>query len=89
MGLGQIAVQGGLYNEPAHDAQFDAATAHPVTMDGPTINWGGPLGGISLAGTVVSTVAKSTEDGTFSGFDIMLQNAESGNFQTVTCYAPE
>jgi hypothetical protein len=88
MNLGQIAVQGGLYNEPAHDARFDAATAHPFTMEGPTIIWGGPLGGLSGVGTIVSTAAKGEADGTFSGFDVMIEMSESGSFQTVSCYAP-
>ena len=34
------------------------------------------------------TIVKGDADGTVSGFDVMLQNNESGNFQTVTCYAP-
>jgi hypothetical protein len=88
MNLGQIPIMGDRYNEPALDAQFDEASAYAYTMDGPTITWGGPLGGISLAGTVVSTVAKGSEDGTLDGFDITIQNVDSGNFQTITCYAP-
>ena len=88
MNLGQIEMTANEYRGPAHDGAFEDGP-YPYTMDGPTITWGGPLGGITLAGTVVSAVAKGAEDGTLSGFDIMLQNADSGNFQTVSCYAPE
>jgi hypothetical protein len=86
MNLGQIAILGDAYSGPAFDNAF--GEAHTYTTDGPTITWGGPLGGISEAGTIVSTVIKGEADGTLTGFDIMLQNADSGNFQTVSCYAP-
>ena len=88
MNLGQIDMTGNEYRGPAHDGAFEDGP-YPYTMDGPTITWGGPLGGITLAGDVVSTVAKGEPDGSFSGFDITLQNADSGNFQSVSCYAPE
>jgi hypothetical protein len=86
MNLGQIAIQDSAYSGPAFDGNFEGA--YPLTVDGPTITWGGPLGGISATGPVVSTVVKGQEDGSVSGFDIMIQNSESGNFQTITCYAP-
>ena len=87
MNLGQIAMKGDRYRGPAFDGAYEGPS-YAYSMDGPTITWGGPLGGISLAGTVVSTVAKGGADGTLTGFDITIQNADSGNFQTVTCYAP-
>ena len=87
MNLGQIAIKGDKYRGPVHGADFDGASL-PFRMDGPTITWGGPVGGITAAGTIVSTIVKGGADGTISGFDIMLQSNQSGNFQTVTCYAP-
>jgi len=86
MNLGQIAIQGGAYSGPASDGNFEGA--YPLTIDGPTIIWGGPLGGVSATGPIVSTMIKGQADGAVSGFDITLQSNESGNFQTVTCYAP-
>lgn len=47
------------------------------------ILWGGPLGGISEAGTVVSSVIVELGNGR-RGFDIVLQNP-SGNFQSINC----
>ena len=87
MNLGQIEMVGGQYRGPALDAAFEDPP-QPFTTDGPTITWGGTLGGISAAGTIVSTVVKGHDDGTVSGFDITIQNSDSGNFQTITCYAP-
>lgn len=87
MNLGQIEMAGGQYRGPALDADFQEAP-QPYTTDGPTITWGGTLGGISASGPIVSTVVKGDADGTISGFDIMIQSNESGNFQTITCYAP-
>jgi hypothetical protein len=86
MNLGQIEVAGSQHRGPAFDGAFEGPS-HPVTMDGPAITWGGPLGGISLAGTIVSTVAKGEADGTFTGFDVTIQT-EDGDFQTVSCTAP-
>lgn len=85
--LGQIAFKGAKYRGPTLGADFEGPS-QTYRMDGPAITWEGPLGGISLAGTIVSTVVKGEADGTLSGFDITLQSADSGNFQTVTCYAP-
>ena len=79
--LGQILIAGGRYAGPAYDQQFEAD--HPFTTDGPTITWGGPVGGISDAGTIVATVMKDAGGGRI-GFDITIQNG-SGNFQTVSC----
>jgi hypothetical protein len=87
MNLGQIVMKGDKYRGPVHGADFQGASL-PFTTDGPTITWGGPVGGITAAGTIVSTVVKGDADGTISGFDISLQSNQSGNFQTVTCYAP-
>lgn len=86
MNLGQIAIQGGAYSGPAFDGNFEGA--YPLTIDGPTITWGGPLGGISASGPIVSTVINGEADGTVGGFDVIIERSDSGNFQTVTCYAP-
>ena len=84
--LGDIGISNGNYAGPAFDRAFEAW--YPFSVDGPTINWGGPLGGISRAGQIVSTVMKEDNDGQL-GFDITIQNKDSGNFQTVTCYRAE
>jgi hypothetical protein len=82
--LGDIEIEGSTYRGPAFDGQFEGDYQFEVT-DGNTINWGGPLGGISSDGnTVVSTVLKDAGGGTV-GFDITIQNAR-GNFQTISCY---
>lgn len=80
--LGDIAIAEGKYAGPAYDGKFEGW--YPLTVDGQTIVWGGPLGGISDAGEVVSTVLKKDRDGR-AGFDITLKNRDSGNFQTVSC----
>jgi hypothetical protein len=87
MNLGQIALKGDKFRGPAFDGRYEGPAGR-YAMSGPTIDWEGPVGGISLAGAIVSTVAKGWDDGTLSGFDVTLQNAESGNFQTVSCLAP-
>jgi len=81
MFLGAIAIRGDSYSGPAYDGKWEAFYPFEVT-DAGTINWGGPLGGISEAGTVVSTVLRQSFDRI--GFDIMIQN-ERGNFQTISC----
>lgn len=84
--LGNIEIGAGTYQGPAFDGNYEGAYPLEVTESG-TINWGGPLGGISSGGnTVVATVLKDAGGGTV-GFDIQIQNA-SGNFQTISC-SPE
>ncbi|MDB5523038.1 MAG: hypothetical protein JWM58_801 [Rhizobium sp.] len=84
--LGQIEISQGVYRGPAHDRNFEGDYPFEVTESG-TINWGGPLGGISTGGNkVVSTEIKDAGGGRV-GFDIMIQN-ERGNFQTISC-SPE
>ncbi len=84
MFLGAILIRDGTYSGPAYDEQWGEFYSFEVT-DGGTINWGGPLGGISEAGKVVSTVLGKS--GSRIGFDITIQN-DRGNFQTISC-APE
>ena len=79
--LGEIEIAGGLYRGPAFDGKF--GPDYPFDLVGGTINWGGPLGGISDAGTIVSTVLGKTY-GDRIGFDVTIQN-DRGNFQTITC----
>ena len=81
--LGDIKIADGRYQGPAYDGHYGESYPLDVT-DGNTINWGGPLGGISEAGTVVSTVLKNAGQNKV-GFDITIQN-ERGNFQTISCY---
>lgn len=76
MNLGTIEIMGDSYRGPAYDDNWQ--DSYPFSSDGQVITWGGPLGGITLAGTVVSSVLV---DG---GFDITIQN-EVGNFQTISC----
>jgi hypothetical protein len=83
--LGEIAIANGQFAGPVHDRAFE--NWYPVTVDGPTIIWGGPLGGISSSGQIVSTVLGRDHDDRV-GFDITIQNTSSGNFQTITC-SPE
>ena len=85
MMLGQIEIDGAVYRGPAFDQNWEGDYPFQVTAAG-TIDWGGPLGGISAAGKVVSTVLKDAGGGTV-GFDIMIQN-DRGNFQTISC-SPE
>lgn len=80
--LGDIAIAGGKFAGPAYDGKFEGW--YPLTTDGQTIVWGGPLGGISAAGEVVATVIKKDGNGS-AGFDITLKNKDSGNFQTISC----
>jgi len=86
MMLGQIEIEGGVYRGPAFDGKYEGDYPFELTEAG-TINWGGPLGGMSSDGnTVVSTVLKDAGDGKI-GFDITIQNSR-GNFQTISC-APD
>lgn len=78
--LGEIRIDGLTYAGPAYDGAFGASHSY-VEKDG-TITWHGPLGGISAAGTIVSTVL--TQSGDQIGFDVMIRNA-AGRFQTVSC----
>jgi hypothetical protein len=81
--LGQIELEAGMFRGPAFDGEFEGDYPFEVTASG-TINWGGPLGGLSSDGnTVVSTVLKKAGDRI--GFDITIRNAR-GNFQTISCY---
>lgn len=82
MNLGEIAISGKTYAGPAFDGKYEGW--YPFQTAGGTVTWGGPLGGISLAGTVVSSVLTDPGAGQ-TGFDVTIQNA-SGNFQTVSCY---
>lgn len=83
MMLGQIEIADGMYRGPAFDGKFEDSYPIEVTEAG-TINWDGPLGGLSSGGNkVVSTVLKNAGGGTI-GFDITIQN-ERGNFQTISC----
>lgn len=83
MVLGQIELDAGKFRGPAFDGAFEGDYPFEVTASG-TINWGGPLGGLSSDGnTVVSTVLKKAGDRT--GFDITIENSR-GNFQTISCY---
>lgn len=81
--LGAIEIAGNVYRGPAFDGQYEGDYPFEVT-DGGTINWGGPLGGISSGGNqVVSTVLTNAGNNN-TGFDITIQNPE-GNFQTISC----
>lgn len=81
--MGDILIEDGLFRGPAFDGNFEEAYPIEVT-DAGTINWGGPLGGLSSDGnTVVSTVLKNALDSKI-GFDITIQNWR-GNFQTISC----
>ena len=82
MNLGEIAISGKTYAGPAFDGKYEGW--YPFQTASGTVTWGGPLGGISLAGTVVSSVLTDAGAGR-TGFDVTIQNA-SGNFQTVSCY---
>lgn len=82
MFLGAIEISGNTYRGPAYDENWGDSYPLDVTDQG-TINWGGPLGGISDAGEVVSTVLGKSFGGKV-GFDITIRN-DRGNFQTITC----
>lgn len=80
--LGVIKLENGSYQGPAHDGNYEGAYPFEVTESG-TIDWGGPLGGMSSGGNkVLGTVI--VRDGDALAFDITLQNSR-GNFQTVSC----
>ncbi len=80
--LGVIKLENGTYQGPAHDENYEGAYPFEVTDSG-TINWGGPLGGMSSGGNkVMGTVI--VRDGDALAFDITIQNSR-GNFQTISC----
>jgi hypothetical protein len=81
--LGEIEIRAGQYRGPAYDQKFEDGW-YPFELAGPTINWGGPLGGISEAGSVDASVLKNAGGGKV-GFDITIRNKDSGNFQTISC----
>lgn len=82
--LGNMEISSSTYRGPAFDGNFEGDYPFEVT-EGGTINWGGPLGGITADGnTVVSTVLKDAGGGE-TGYDITIQNAR-GNFQTISCW---
>ena len=83
--LGSIRIDGKMFSGPAYDGKFEGSYPFDAS-DGQTITWGGPLGGISEAGKVVSTVLTDVGKGR-TGFDITIQNPR-GNFQTINC-APQ
>lgn len=80
--LGDIRIAGSTYSGPAYDEAFGESYPFTLSDDG-VILWGGPLGGISEAGKIVSTVLKNAGGGQI-GFDVTIQN-DSGNFQTISC----
>lgn len=80
---GDIEIEGSVLRGPAHGGAFEGY--HRFTIEGTTIAWGKPLGGITLAGTIVGTVAMGDPDGVLAGFYVVVRNAESGNLQTVSC----
>lgn len=83
MMLGVIQIDGDTYRGPALDDNYEGDHTFELTEAG-TINWKGPLGGMSTGGnTVTSTVLKDAGGGRV-GFDIQIQNAR-GNFQTISC----
>lgn len=83
--LGDILIDKGEYAGPAYDGKYEQRYSFTVS-DAGTIDWGGPLGGISAAGKIVSSVLTDAGGGRI-GFDITIQN-ESANFQTINC-SPE
>lgn len=83
MHLGDMEIIGDRYRGPAYDENWEGTYVFEETDKG-TINWGGPLGGISEAGIVVSTVLTDAGKNRF-GYDITIQN-KGGSFQTVSCY---
>ena len=80
--LGDIVIDNGRYSGPDLNRHYE--DFYPLTVDGPTIVWNGPVGGISESGPIVSTVLKDAGGGK-AGFDITIQNKDSGNFQTISC----
>ena len=84
--MGDMEISGNSFRGPAYDGDYGDAYPLEVTQAG-TINWGGPLGGLSSGGnTVVATVLRDAGGGRV-GYDITIQ-LESGNFSTVSC-SPE
>ena len=81
--LGDMLISGPTYAGPAHEGAFTGE--YTFSTDGPTIIWDGPLGGITLAGTVVSTMIWTAAD-TSHGYDIMVQKPH-GEINTVSCTA--
>jgi hypothetical protein len=82
MHLGDMEIAGSSFRGPAHDGKWKETYRFELAPNG-VIDWGGPLGGISAAGTIVSSVLKSAGKGRV-GYDITIRNAR-GNFQTVSC----
>jgi hypothetical protein len=81
--LGTIQISGNVYRGPAFDGRYEGDYSYTVSDQG-TIDWGGPLGGISSGGNkVASTVLTDAGNGRH-GFDITIQNSES-NFQSINC----
>lgn len=70
MHLGDIEIAGNSYRGPAFDKNWEGTYTFEETSEG-TINWHGPLGGISAAGKIVSTVLKNA-GGNRVGFDVMI-----------------
>jgi hypothetical protein len=80
--LGSIEIKGNKYRGPAFDGNYERS--YKFSVAGQTIQWGGPLGGISEAGKVQSTVLKDAGNDRL-GFDILILN-DRGNYQTISCY---
>lgn len=81
--LGTIQIAGKVYRGPAFDGKYEGDYSYSVSDQG-TIDWGGPLGGISAGGNkIASTVLTDAGNGRH-GFDITIQNSE-GNFQSISC----
>jgi hypothetical protein len=83
--LGSIRIDGAMFSGPAYDGKFKDSYPFDAS-DGQTIIWGGPVGGITDYGKIVSTVLTDVGKGRV-GFDITIQNPR-GNFQTINC-APQ
>jgi hypothetical protein len=81
--LGSIEIADSIYRGPAYDGHYEGDYAYEVTDQG-TINWGGPLGGISSDGNQVASTVVTDIGGGRYGFDITIQNS-GGNFQTISC----
>jgi hypothetical protein len=81
--LGAIQIAGNVYRGPAFDGKYEGDYSYSVSDQG-TIDWGGPLGGISSGGNkIASTVLTDAGNGRH-GYDITIQNSE-GNFQSISC----
>lgn len=81
--LGSIEIADSIYRGPAYDGQYEGDYPYEVTDQG-TINWGGPLGGLSTGGNQVASTVVTDMGGGRYGFDVTIQNS-SGNFQTISC----